>query len=815
MFKNYFKLAVRNLVKRRGYTVLNIAGLVIGFTCCLLIFQYVSYEKSYDDFHEKANQVVRLRLDSYQQGKLSWQSATIYPAIGPTLKRDYPEIEDFCRLHDANLLLANDEKQVKFSEEKGYYADASFLRMFNIQMLSGNPATALDGPDKLLLSESTAKKYFGSEPAMGKRLVYRDPGYTRTFEVTGIFKDYPANSHLTINHIASYATLSAINRFFGDTSNATETSFGWYDFYTYLQLKKGTDYKQLEKKLPAFCDKYINSIEWAKTNNVKAELYLLPLTDIHLYSNYNQEAEVNGNGKAVGFMFMIGLLIIGIAWINYINLATARSVERAREVGMRKVMGAARRDLMSQFLLESLLLNLTAVALAAVATFMLASPFNVLMGRELATEFSMQTIYWFIFAAIFVFGTLLSGVYPAFILSGYQPVKVLKGVFKNTSGGLVLRKGLIIAQFAISVILIAGTIIVYQQVDYMRNQSLGVNIRQNLVLDGAASIGDSLYQNTFQPFKDEILKQPGVKSMAVSTSVMGREIYWTNGIRRIGPDNPGSVTLYHLGIDYDFIPQFEMKLLAGRNFSRDFATDNKTAILNEKAVSLLGFPNAEKAINQKILRGRSDTLTVVGVVQSSHHQGLQKPIDPQIILLRPNNRNAYSIKTETGNMQQTLVAVEKTWNKYFPNDPFKYFFLDDFFNQQYKADTRFGSVFGLFAFLAILIACFGLLGLSAYNILQRTKEIGIRKVLGASTKNVLFILSKDFLKLVLVAFVLAVPVAWWVMHSWLQDFAFRININWWVFGIAGILALLIALGTISLQALKAAVANPVGALRSE
>jgi putative ABC transport system permease protein len=815
MFKNYLKLAVRNLVKRRGYTILNIAGLVIGFTCCLLIFQYVSYEKSYDDFHEKANQVVRLRLDSYQQGKLSWQSATIYPAIGPTLKKDYPEIEDFCRLHDANLLLANDEKQIKFSEEKGYYADPAFLRMFNIQMLSGNPATALDGPDKLLLSESTAKKYFGAEPAMGKRLVYRDPGYTRTFEVTGIFKDYPANSHLTINHIASYATLSAINRFFGDTTNATETSFGWYDFYTYLQLKKGTDYKQLEKKLPAFCDKYINSIEWARTNNVKAELYLLPLTDIHLYSNYNQEAEVNGNGRAVGFMFMIGLLIIGIAWINYINLATARSVERAREVGMRKVMGAARRDLMSQFLLESFLLNLTAVALAAVATFMLAGPFNVLMGRELATEFSMQTIYWFIFAAIFISGTLLSGVYPAFILSGYQPVKVLKGVFKNTSGGLVLRKGLIIAQFAISVILIAGTIIVYQQVDYMRNQSLGVNIRQNLVLDGASSIGDSLYQNTFQPFKDEILKQPGVKSMAVSTSVMGREIYWTNGIRRIGPDNPGSVTLYHLGIDYDFIPQFEMKLLAGRNFSRDFATDNKAAILNEKAVSLLGFPNAEKAINQKILRGRSDTLTVVGVVQSSHHQGLQKPIDPQIILLRPNNRNAYSIKTETGNMQQTLASVEKVWNKYFPNDPFKYFFLDDFFNQQYKADTRFGSVFGLFAFLAILIACFGLLGLSAYNILQRTKEIGIRKVLGASTKNVLFILSKDFLKLVLVAFVLAVPVAWWVMHSWLQDFAYRININWWVFGIAGILALLIALGTISLQALKAAVANPVGALRSE
>lgn len=815
MLTNFFKLAVRNLFKRKGYTIINIAGLVIGFTCCLLIFQYVSYERSYDDFHDKANQTVRLRLDAYQQGKLAWQSATIYPAIGPTLKKDYPEVEEFCRLHDADLLLSNDEKQVKFAEDKGYYADASFLRMFKVQLIAGNPSTALDGPDKLLLSETTAKKYFGTGEAMGKRLVYRNPEFTRTFEVTGVFKDYPSNSHLIVNHIVSYATLSDINRQSGDTTNATETSFGWYDFYTYLQLKEGTDVKQFEKKLPAFCEKYMNSRPAAIKNNSKNSLAVLPLTDIHLYSNYNQEAEVNGNGQAVGFMFLIGFIIIAIAWINYINLATARSIERAREVGMRKVMGAARRDLISQFLLESFLLNIVAVVIAALITYTLAQSFNTLMGREAPSIIFIRPSYWLIFISIFVFGTLLSGIYPAFILSGYQPVAVLKGLFKNTSGGLALRKGLIIVQFAVSVILIAGTIIVYQQVDFMRKQDLGVNIKQTLVLDGAASIGDSLYQNSFEPFKNEVLKQTGVKSMASSTSVMGKEIYWTNGIKRFTPADAGSVTLYHLGIDYDFIPQFEMKLLEGRNFSKEFPTDEKAAILNEKAVALLGFENAAKAVNQKILRGGRDTLTVVGVVASSHHQGLQKPIDPEIILLRPNTRNAYSIKIETGNVKQTIAAVEKTWSKYFPNDPFKYYFLDEFFDKQYKADTRFGSVFGLFACLAILIACFGLLGLSAYNILQRTKEIGIRKVLGASTQNVLFILSKDFLKLVLVAFVLAIPFAWWIMHSWLQDFAYRINISWWIFAAAGIVALAIALGTVSLQALKAAVSNPVKSLRTE
>ncbi len=815
MLKNYLTLAFRNLSKRKGYSILNILGLAIGITCCLLIFQYVSYERSYDQFEPKAKQIVRLRLDSYQQGKLAWQSATSYPGIGPALKRDYPEVENFCRLIDNNLVLANSKTNAKFKETKGYYADPAAIEMLGVKLIKGDPSKALNNTNNIIISESMAKKYFGNEETLGQRLEIRDGNAPKdySYEISGIFKDYPVNSHLIINYLVSYATLNSELKLSGDTSNAAETSFGWYDFYTYLQLKSGTDLKSFESKLPGFCERYINSKEWNKANNVKDALSVIPLSDIYLYSNYNQEAEVNGNGRSVSFMFLIGFIIMAIAWINYINLATARSVERGKEVGVRKVLGAGRAHLVRQFMLESLILNFVAAAIALVAAFISSPAFNSLMGRADTAGFKLSADYWLMFASIFVFGTLLSGLYPAFVMSGYKPVMVLRGAFKNTSKGLLLRKGLIILQFSISVILIAGTIVVFRQVSFMRHQDLGININQTLVLDGAQTLKDSLYQTSYQPFKDEILRQTGVKSMSASTTVPGEEIYWTSGIKRLNPPNSESVTLYHLGIDYDFIPQFQLKLVAGRNFSKDFRTDEKAAILNEQAVSLLGFKNAEEAINQKIIR--RDTLTIIGVIQSFHHQGLQKAIDPQLILLRPNTRNSYSIKLSSNNMAKSVAAIQNIWNKHFPGDPFNYFFLDEFYNAQYKADQQFGKVFTLFAMLAILIACFGLLGLSSYNILQRTKEVGIRKVLGASTRSVIYILSKDFLMLVLIAFVLAVPVTWWIMHKWLEDFAYRINIGWWVFIVAGLLSVLIALVTISFQAIKAAIANPVKSLRTE
>ena len=505
-------------------------------SCCLLIFHYVSYEKSYDNFVPASKQIVRVRLDSYQKGVLAYKSATSYPAIAPTMKKDFAEVEKFCRLIDENLLLANEATDKKFTENKGYYADSTAVEMFALDFIKGNPQTALIGPDKIILSESTAKKYFNDEDAIGKRLVNRSSQLPQAFEVTGVYKDHPANSHLIMNYLVSYATLGKEILLSGDSSNASETAWGWYDFYVYLQLKQGVDYKKLESKLPAFTDKYINIQDWNIKNNNRAELHLLPLRDIHLFSNYNQEAEVNGNGQAVSFLFLIAIFIICIAWINYINLATARSVERAREVGVRKALGALRSSLIRQFLTESFLMNLISLGLSLIVFFLLLYPFDSFTGRDSYTGTTLTADYWLLFAGLFAIGTFLSGLYPAFVLSGFNPVAVLKGAFKNTSGGLLLRKSLIVVQFLTSVVLIAGTIIVYQQVNYMRNQSLGANINQTLIIKGPQTLGDSLYLNTFQPFKAAILQQPPVKSMAASSSVMGDEIYWTNGSKRLGVD---------------------------------------------------------------------------------------------------------------------------------------------------------------------------------------------------------------------------------------------------------------------------------------
>jgi len=816
MIKNFFVISLRNLLKRKGYTTLNILGLTIGITCCLLIFQYVSYERSYDTFQKNSSRIVRIRLDEYKQGKLLWQSATSYPAFGPLMKKDYPEVENYCRLIDDELLLSNDAKNVKFSEKKGYFADPSSISMLGVDLAAGNNATALDAPNKIIISQSMARKYFGATDVVGKTLQSHGDGRAKpdTYQITGVFKDYPKNSHLIIDYLVSYETLRKALREQGDKNDSANTAIGWYDFYVYLQLKPGTDLQAFQAKMPAFAAKYVNKRKGAKGAQFSGnKLFIIPFSNIHLYSNYNQEAEVNGSGSAVNFMFLIGFIILGIAWINYINLSTARSVERAKEVGVRKVLGAAKGNLIRQFMLENVLLNITAILLAGFAVAVLTPWFNNLMGKDVSTGFSMSAKYWLIFFAIFCAGTLLSGLYPAFVLSDYKPVAVLKGAFKNTSGGLILRKSLIIVQFGISVVLIVGTIIVYQQVNFMRKQNLGVDIDQTLVLSGVQSIPDSVYQDALQPFKTALLNTPGVKSMTSSSNVMGQEIYWTNGFESLDHKELGGSTVYRLGVDYDFIPQFGMKLLAGRNFSKDFPTDKKGAILNDRALAQMGFKDPQDAIGKKISNG--DTLTVIGVVQSFHHMGLQKPIDPQLISLRPNARNVYSIKLQTKDLQPTVATVKALWNKYFPNDPFNYFFLDDEFNAQYQSDQRFGEMFTLFASLAILIACFGLVGLSAYNILQRTKEMGIRKVLGASVQNVVFILSKDFLLLVVLSFIIAVPVSWFIMHNWLQDFAYRITINWWVFGIAGVLAFLIALSTISYQAIRAATANPVKSLRSE
>jgi putative ABC transport system permease protein len=445
--------------------------------------------------------------------------------------------------------------------------------------------------------------------------------------------------------------------------------------------------------------------------------------------------------------------------------------------------------------------------------YALLPAFDRYTGRDVLTGIALTAQYWWIFLGLFLLGTLLSGIYPAFVLSGFQPVTVLKGAFKNTSGGQGLRKGLIVAQFIISVVLIAGTIIVYQQVNYMRKQQLGADINQTLVLRGITTMVDSVYTNIYQPFKQELLSQTDIKSVTASSNVMGNEIYWTSGVRRLDKPDQTSVTLYHIGVDYDFVPSYQLKMIAGRNFSKDFSTDETAVLLNERAVKLMGFDKPEDAIGAKLTRG--DTMTIVGVVSDFHQEGLQKQIEPIIMLGLPNIRNFYSLKVQTSDVQKTIAGVQRIWARHFPSNPLEYFFLDETFDGQYKANMLFGKVFGTFAILAILIACFGLMGLSAYNILQRTKEIGIRKVLGATGQNLMVMLSRDFVKLIVIALILSIPLSWYVMHQWLQDFAYRIHIEWWVFVLAGVLALMIAFVTISFQVMKALRENPVKSLRTE
>ncbi len=606
-------------------------------------------------------------------------------------------------------------------------------------------------------------------------------------------------------------TLAQYQREEGDTTNSVETSWGWYDFYTYVKLRPNTDHAAFAAKLPAFTDKYINSKPNVIKANFRNETLLQPLTAIHLWSNINQEAEPNGDGKAVGLLFAVALFILAIAWVNYINLSTARAVERAREVGVRKVSGATRSQLMRQFLTESLLLNSTALALALGIVWSAAPAFSNFLGKDIPFSLFSGSLLGAMLG-IFAAGTLLSGFYPALVLSGFRPVNILKGAFKSSPRGVTLRQGLIVGQFAVSVAMLIGVLVVTRQVGFMRSQNPGFDRSQTLVLEGPGTLADSTYRNVFAGFRNEVLQIPGVQNIAGSSSVPGDEIYWTSGFRRLKSDSEQFNTLYILGTDAGFASAYDLKFAAGRNFE---ITDKKAAILNESAARLLGFASPEQALGEQISRGRRDTMTVCGVVRDFHHLGLQKAVDPMCLRYNAETRNYYSLKIGGGNLPGTLAGVEALWKRHFPADPYSYFFLDEFFDSQYKADVLFGKVFGLFTLLAVFIACLGLFGLASYTVLQRTKEIGIRKVLGANVAGITGLLAKDFLKLVALAILISVPVAWYFMDRWLSGFAYRIDIQWWMAAAAGALALGIAFITVSLQSVKAALANPVQSLRSE
>jgi putative ABC transport system permease protein len=803
MLQNYLRIACRNLLKNKIFSAINIAGLGVGIAAFLFIIHYVRFEKSYESFHSNADNIYRVTLDMYNGAEYVVTDCETYGTLGPLLKEKMPEVVDFVRMFHNDGFQDIEARNRKFLEEGIYFADSSVFNVFSVEVLHGEPRKALSHPFQIILSETTARKYFGRTDVAGESVKIKNELY----HVTAVFADLPPNTHLKFNALLSHATVNKIHAWYD------KNPWNGNNEYTYLLMAPGTDLENFNKKLDQLS---IAMKEKIGDERFKAE----PVKDIHLYSNKTYEPEVNGNARVVYFLLIIAVFIIVIAWVNYVNLSTARAVERAREVGIRKVMGSLRWQLVFQFLSESVMVNLIAACLAF-GLFQTGLPFfRNLTGQPLPVNFIHDAVFWYLFAGLILSGSLLSGLYPAFVLSSFQPAAVLKGKFRSSAHGQHLRQGLVVFQFAATVMLMVCMCAVYLQINHLRKYDLGMNIDQTLALRvPEMNLGDSLYRARYQSFKTELLRNPAVKKVARSESLPGlslHELSSTSGIRRVGQEKKGSYNYYVVDVDADFIPALDMKFVAGRNFE-DGMPNFDQVIINEEAANKLGFSNVDEAVGSKITyhtRAKGEPATIIGVLKNFH---LRSPKEAHIPVVLPYDEYAsyFSVRIKTENVQETVASVQNVWNEVFPGSTFHYFFLNEQYEQQYQADARFGQVIATFSGLAVFIACLGLFGLSSFTIVQRTKEIGIRKVLGASVFQIVNLLSKDFARVILIAALLALPVAYFAMEQWLSSYANRISLNVWIFAVPVVIILLIALLTVSFQTVKTALENPTNALKQE
>jgi putative ABC transport system permease protein len=824
MVRNLLLIAFRSLKKNKFFSVLNIVGLALGMAVFLLIGLYVTFERSYEDFIPGRENIYRVTLESRLNNELVGATAENYPAVGPAMQNELPGVISYARLYNMgyknNVIMTYRDAQpepLAFKQRRFLYADSAFLPMMGYPMVKGDGRTALAQPFSAVISEKLAGQYFKEANPIGKVLHMQDDDRNNELvTITGVFKDLPPNTHLKFDVLFSYKTLYAR----GEWGPARyDHSWDRYDMYTFVQLSPGTDPKTIEAKLPAVVLKHKPDL---RQGTQKEIMSLQPLKDIHLKSELAEEADSNGNERIVVFMSLIGLFVLFIAWINYVNLSTARAVERAKEVGVRKVVGAFKRQLISQFLVEAALVNLLAVLIAFLLVAFTLPYFNTLSGLSLTRLYLYQPWFLLTLLLLWVAGTCLSGIYPAMILSSFKPVVVLKGKLKSSGKGIVLRRGLVVVQFVASIVLITGTIIIYRQLNYMMDRDLGMNIDQVMVMDRPSITGTKRDQviSSIHLFRDEVKRIPSVSGITASFTVPGKQREYKVMIKTKGVANSDSVIVRFNSMDYDFMDVYKMKLLAGSMFSRDRIVDsiaNTVTLVTESTCRLMGYKQPQDIIGRQIVipSWDNDTYTIIGVVNDYHQLSLKKTADPGLFFFDQYGAELFSIRFQAQHAARTIEDVRKAWVKAFPGNPFDYFFLDEYFNQQYKNERKFGTLFTTFAILAIVIGCLGLFGLSAYTASQRIKEIGIRKVLGASVTDITTMLSKDFLKLIVAAIVIALPLAWFVMNSWLQDFAYRTSMSWWIFVAAGAIALVIAMLTVSLQAVKAAITNPVKNLRTE
>jgi putative ABC transport system permease protein len=817
MFKTYFKIAWRNFKNNKIFSLINIIGLSVGLACCMLITLYILNELSYDKYQKNADNIYQLATTFIQEGKEESMPNSPAP-MGSTMKMEFPEIEQSARLmglfaEDKTLLQYRDQSGTakSFYETKGYLADSTFFRIFTYDFIEGNAATALSSPNTIVLSEEIAKKIFGKQGALNKTIhISSSTNGDHDFLVTGVFKPINKPSHIDGGFFMSLMG-GSIEGYMRDHANDLATN---NMFYTYLQLKPGSDSKKLQAKFPAFMDKYASKD--LKAMGFDKKQFLVALKDIHLHSNMDQNVTPPGSMTYLYILASIALFTLIIACINFMNLSTARSSKRSAEVGIRKVLGAEKNSLVWQFLGESLFMSLIAFVIAFLITGIMLPAFNTISGKNLSLSFPGDILIIASFFLLSLITGLFAGSYPAFYLSSFKPIKVLKGRFSNSLAAVSLRKGLVIFQFIISVVLIIASVVISNQMHYLRDADLGFDKDRQLVIPLRSEMAKKIYP----ALRTELKKQSQVIDAGASQYYPG--IF-----------NPADVLFYKEGqnmnngkrtrmnyVDASYLQTLNIKPVAGRLFREDFLADtNFRVILNESAIKGLGFASAQDAVNKKVFfdwQGTKYGFDVIGVVKDFHYENLHMPITPYGFQL--NNVPQYNyivVHAKPGDMKQLLTSIGNIWHNLNPAEPFEYSFLDEDFQKNYQAETRLSAIVGYFTCIAILISCLGLFGLATFSAEQRTKEIGVRKVLGASVTSIVALLSKDFLKLVGIAVIIASPVAWFVMNKWLQDFAYRVSINWVVFVVTTVVALLIALFTISFQAIRAAITNPVKSLRTE
>lgn len=809
MIKNYLKIAVRSVTRNKTTAFINIAGLALGICAFLLLMEYISLEKSVNKFHADLPQMYR--LINQDPSNKTWPETE--PGWAAIAKQRFPEIKDYCRFDEetgSTIISVKNKPDVSFSEVNTGYAEGNFFNFFSFPLLTGNKAS-LNKSNVVFISQTTAKKYFGNANPLYRVITVNNQFGKTDYSVEGVFADMKDNSDLRYNMLFSLETLKNPANLNGNDWAAVDNLNSQY-INTFFLLNKDADIKILENKLTV--------LRTALKKDKDGVIFRLqPFADIHLGSSLNDNYPTAGNVKYVYMLGVISFLILLIAWFNYINLSTANSFKRANEVGVRKVIGASKKNLVIQFISESLLINLMAFVLAIVLVTLLQPLFNKIVDKDISLDNIISTTAW-LYAFIFLLmGSLLSGAYTAFSLAGFKAVETLKGKISKTSKGVLLRKSLVVSQFVISIVLIIATIVIYSQLHFMQNKKLGLNPNQLVVIRGPQVGEDSILKLNKTAFKNEIANESFVQSFCVSGSVpSGNYNFTTSGFTQPASQKGDDTKAYSFAeIGSNYLNTYEIPLVAGRNFTEAECkvkwNDNSKILMNETAIKQLGFTSAKDAVNATI-QWDERPLQIVGVVKDYNHTGVKKLIDP-IIFYPNNNSNYITIKLTPGNIENKINALQKLYKSSFSGNPFEYFFVDDNYNKLYASEMQYGNIFTSASLWAIFIACLGLLGLVIFTVESRTKEIGVRKILGASVSSIVSLLSKDFLVLVIIALVIASPIAWYFMNQWLSDFAYRITLSWWIFWVAGFIAVVIALLTISFQSIKAAIANPVKSLRTE